>query len=46
MVPKSCIVAGKKIKFGDDLVSSGKKKKYPKQHDIPDDVVSPGRRKS
>ena len=29
-----------KIKLGDDLVSSGKKKKYPKQHNIPDGVVS------
>ena len=34
------------IKLGVDLVSSGKKKKYPKQHDIPDDVVSSEKRKS
>ena len=36
----------KKIKLGDDLVSSAKKKNYPKQHDIPNDVVSCGKRKS
>ena len=36
----------KKIKLVDDLVSSAKKKKYPKQHDIPNDVVSCGKRKS
>ena len=35
----------KKIKLGDDLVISGKKKKYPKQHDIPDDVLSSGKKK-
>ena len=38
MVPRhqSC---RKKIKFGDDLVNSAKKKKKAKQHDIPDEVV-------
>ena len=36
----------KKIKLVDDLVSSAKNKKYPKQHDIPNDVVSCGKRKS
>ena len=35
-----------KIKLVDDLVSSAKKKKYPKQHDIPNDVVSCQKRKS
>ena len=35
-----------KIKLVDDLVSSAKKKKYPKQHNIPNDVVNCGRRKS
>ena len=28
----------KKIKFGDDLVNSAKRKKKAKKHDIPDDV--------
>ena len=36
----------KKIKLVDDLVSSAKNKKYPKQHDIPNDVVHCGKRKS
>ena len=31
-----------KIKLGDDIVRSGQKIKYQKQHDIPDDVVSTG----
>ena len=34
----------KKIKLGDDLVRSEQKIKYQKQHDIPDDVVSSGKK--
>ena len=35
----------KKLKLGDDLVSFEKKKKYPKQHDFPDEGVSSGKKK-
>ena len=44
MVPKSHSIAGKKIKLGNDLVRSEQKIKYQKQHDIPDDVVSSGKK--
>ena len=35
---KMSLSCRKKIKFGDELVNSTKKKKKAKQHDIPDDV--------
>ena len=46
MLPKSHRVAGKNIKLGNDLVRSGQKLKYQKQHDIPEDVVSSGKKKN
>ena len=46
MVPKIHRVAGQKIKLGNDLVMSGQKIKYQKQHDIPDDVVYSGKKKT